>query len=171
MNSFRDKLSKQTPSVEMTLKAMIPEAISTGGVFSIQTCVEIDSLSAPNISIPSVEVRITSLKLRSITFSRALRVSGNFTDRDEHEEIDGEKLLLNANPSTRMVEAESVEKGSKLVFPAIFEGRIPADTCPSFRTFNINRTYRLKGAVEADVCGKAFEHKFEMNIVIDAPPG
>ncbi|KXS93563.1 hypothetical protein AC579_711 [Pseudocercospora musae] len=86
-------------------------------------------------------------------------------------EIDEEKILLNASPDIQNVQGEQrmAEKSSKLVFPATFQARIPSSVCPSFRTLNINRTYRLKMVLEADICGKNFEHKFELSVAVVTP--
>ncbi|KXS98650.1 hypothetical protein AC578_10072 [Pseudocercospora eumusae] len=174
IHSFKDKFSSSTPSVNVVLKARTVSIVPTGSSFSIQTCAEIDSFSVDSISIPSVQLRIRDVKLMPITFYRALRVeslASSSLDRGEHEEIDEEKILLNANPDTQTVQGEQrmAENSSKLVFPATFEARIPSSVCPSFRTLNINRTYRLKMVLRADICGKEFEHKFELSVAVDTP--
>ena len=172
MGSFKDKFSSETPSVNVVLKARGPTIVSSGNSFPIQSCVELDALSMPSIDVASVDIRIAEVKLVAVTFFRALKQSTyGRGDRAEHEVVDEDKILLNASPSGGVSVGKQevqVEKNSKLVYPATFEARIPGSTCPSFRTFNINRTYRLKMKMEADVCGKTFDYKFEIDIVVEA---
>lgn len=170
MGSFKDKFSSETPSVNIVLKARSPTIVSSGTSFPIQTCVELDALSMPSIDVASVDIRIAEVKLVAVTFFRALKQATYSGDRrPEHEVVDEDKILLNASPGNIPVPKQEVqqEKSSmKLVYPASFEARIPGSTCPSFRTFNINRTYRLKMKMEADVCGKTFDYKFEIDLIV-----
>lgn len=167
-NSFRDKFSNETPSVDVVLRARISSSIPTGSSFAIQTCAEISSLSVPNISVPTIDLRIAKLEILPITFFRALLVSEFSMDRPEHEVVDEESLTLNATPSSRTVEAQALGEGSMIVFPATFEARIPGNIPPSLRTFTINRNYSLKMTLEADIAGKTFEHKFQATVVVDS---
>ena len=161
-HSVRDRFSSQTPHVYFTMKASLASHLVTSSAFPIYACVEIGPFSDPSISIPSIDIKIKSLKLHPITFYRALRVRGS--SRPEHEVMDDYSILLNAVPENRLVQQQhiTVEDKKTTCYPATFEARIPGDACPTFRTFNINHTYLLKVTVEAEICGKTFEHKFEV---------
>ena len=69
---------------------------------------------------------------------------------------------MNAKPEKAVVNLdEAINDGGKLIFATAFEARIPSNIPPSFRAFNINRSYQVKIEVETTVCGKTFEHDYE----------
>ncbi|KAF1962176.1 hypothetical protein CC80DRAFT_400800 [Byssothecium circinans] len=91
----------------------------------------------------------------------------------ESERYREEKTLLNSLPAgPQVVALEEVstagmgEKDGKGVRQAEscavwFTARVPGTTPPSFKSFAITRTYRLKVSVGVEVGGKKFESKIE----------
>ena len=161
-NSFRDKFSSATPSMTVTMKASIVPFLSTATAFPLYICIELDNLSDPHaINIPSVNIRMKSLKIGQGTTWRAIRTHG--TIHPEHEEFMDSSISMNAVPDSRVVEVQLGPEKKQLVFPTSFEARIPSNVCASFRTVTINHAHRLKAVVEVEVAGKIFEHKFAVD--------
>ncbi|EME40221.1 hypothetical protein DOTSEDRAFT_56465 [Dothistroma septosporum NZE10] len=160
MGGLRGKFSK-APSVRVRTNYSFPSTLATSQTFSIHASVEIDQFSDSAIAIPAVALRITSLKLAQVTYYRATR--SNHSRETEIEELDKSQLTLNAKPDGVVVNlGDAIDDGAgKLIFATSFQARLPADIPSSFRTFNINRSYQVKIAVETEVCGKTFEHDYE----------
>jgi hypothetical protein len=115
MQSLSDKLRKDTPSVDLTLKAAVPsEMVVSAASFPIFATVIVSNLSSANINVASIEMSVTKLKLCSFSLFRALRDRSynvglvRFPDEDsETWEDDG--LVLNAVPESAT--ARPNEKG------------------------------------------------------------
>ena len=166
-HSIRDKFSSSTPSLNVTMKASVMPVITVGTTFSFFVCTELSNLSDPYaIDIREVRLRIKSLKLTKVTTHRAIRVDRGA--QPEREETHSDSVLLNALPEARSVEPQvGVQK--QLICPAAFEARIPGDCCPIFSTVTIHYACKLKAIVEVEICGKVFEHKFEMQDLLILP--
>lgn len=151
--SIRDKFSSATPSLDVSMKASVLPVVTTGSTFSLFVCAELSNLSDPySISVPNVQLRIKSLKLRKTATFRAIRADG-WSSWPEMEETHNESLILNALPEVRTAEMQVGDR-KQLVFPAAFEARLPGDCAPCFSTVNINYSCGLKIVVEAEVCGR-----------------
>ena len=151
------------------MKATIPPCVTTSGSFPIYACIEIDSFSAAAIDLPLIDIKIKSLKLCQYTFYRSLRCHGVTSYGREHQATYEELVPLNTVPEWRQVERQYGKTNGRsfTYFPAAFEARIPGDTCPSFRTFNINHNFQLEFKLEATICEKKFEFKVEVpNVVV-----
>ena len=170
-HSIRDRFSSNTPSVNLTMKASAPSFHVSGIAFPIYTCVEIDLSRSPAIAIPTMSIAVKSLQLCQITYYRALKYRGGSVRR-EVEQVDTDFVTLNTLPEQIRVQQQQ-RNGSGddilIVFPATFEARIPGDVCPSFRTYNINHNFTLLFEVEAEVCGRKFEHKVVVENLIVFP--
>lgn len=162
-NSFRDRFSSETPSLDVTMKASIVPVLSVGTAFALFVCVELDHLSNPQaINIPSVTLRVKSLELGQITTWRAMRVRPASSAVPEHETHMVDPLPLNTIPESRAVDLQLGQEKKQLIYPASFEARIPSNVFPGLRTVNINHAHRLRAVVEVTIAGKTFEHKFEV---------
>ncbi len=158
---FRGKASSSEPSVEVIMKASLnPQAVS-GSTIPLHACIEIFGLSEESPAIPRVEIRIKFLLLSQATLFRARHASGH-TMQDEYQEVGEDGLKLGtASQSVTSDAHQRVSMDRKLTYyPATFECSLPLNLPTTFRSFNINHSYRLYGILEASVLGKRVEHKF-----------
>lgn len=172
--SFTDRFSSNVPSVNVVMKASVPGIVTTGRPFEITVAAEINSPSAPSVSIPSILFRIVDLQFWKVTHLRCLRPNPDeaFGGHRVHESKAQEPLPLNALPQSALVQQQSGTNGETKIwsYAAAFESRIPGSACPSFSTFNISLSYRIKMTVEAEICGKKFEYEVDIPDIFVAPP-
>lgn len=171
--SFSDRFSSSAPSVNVVMKASVPGAVTTGRPFEFNVAVEIDSLSAPNISIPSILLRVIELQLWKVTYSRCLRPNGEEAYGGHRVlEANAREPVMNAVPESTLVQQQprTSEDRKFWSYATTFEARVPGSVCPSFKTFNISHTGRIKMKVEAEICGKKFQYEVDVPDVLVAPP-
>jgi hypothetical protein len=173
-SSLKDRFSSKVPSVNLVMKAIVPTILTTGRAFVITASVEIDSPSAENILIPTIQLRILNLELRKIIHLRAMRRNlqeahgGHRARETRAEEV--EKLNVQPEAMTAHHQLRENQGGKVWMYEAQFEARVPGSACPSFRTFNISHSYRVVMTVEAEVCGKTFDYEVEVGDVFVSPP-
>ena len=134
-----------------------------GKEFSIHATVEIGNLSDKAISIPTVDIRIVSLKLVSITtFTGKQMNHPEIRGPDPYWKTDEEEVMLNAVPELATAEQKTalVNGQDGLLYEAVFQARAPADMSPSLETDKVIRSYRFEIETRMEVCGKAFKHEF-----------
>ena len=158
-----DKTTLSPPSFNVVMKASLNSLVSKASSFQVYTCVEVYPQPLDSDKIPSIKLRVTSLKLREVTTFRARLYSGGRA-ADEYQETGEQTFVLGAIPDHVMAEARPPpSKDHCMFFAGTFEVRIPEAAQPSFRTFNINHSYYLKVTVETEVLGKKLEHKFAVD--------
>ncbi|KAK5170326.1 uncharacterized protein LTR77_004913 [Saxophila tyrrhenica] len=174
-SSFRilgGNFSSKAPTVNVGLRANLPTTLATGASFRLSTTVEISSPSSSNITIPTINVRVKTLRLFQRTYLRALRVAPGGTGHRVVETKCEEAVLLNTLPPSIDVSRQHATDGVEKVwtYPAEFESRVPGTTCPCFSTVNINQGFRTDLVLEVTICGKAVEFVVEVpEIVVVAP--
>jgi hypothetical protein len=87
---------------------------------------------------------------------------------DNLEKTATDTISLNTIPEAAIAGAQNgkINDQDCLSYRTTFEARIPDELSPSFETLNLVRNYCLKVDVEAELCGKNFEHKFEIPGVV-----
>ncbi|EME44710.1 hypothetical protein DOTSEDRAFT_72241 [Dothistroma septosporum NZE10] len=162
MRSLRDRMSKATPSVKVGGKITVQGHLTQLAVFPFHATVMVSELSGSAIAIESVTMWVESVTLVAVTTYRALKVRA---DRDksvplEREAVDEECIGLEVLDEKRVVRDEGGEKG-RMVYDGVFAVRVPS-VSPSLKTFNIDRKYRLRVRIAAEMCGMVFEWKAEV---------
>ncbi|ORY14468.1 hypothetical protein BCR34DRAFT_560510 [Clohesyomyces aquaticus] len=179
---LHDRFSSATPKLDFTLGVELPDLLTTGSEFNFRTTFTVAQRSENVAHIPPITFKVVKLELLDFTFFRAPRdwqasntMSGSpskYRDKtprgkyraDDQVNFEEKKTLLNAVPPSQVVELAEVEvPGEKkmteqgLRCDAWFTGRVPGFTPPSFRSFAITRSYRVKVKVQVGVAGKEFE--------------
>ena len=172
-NSFKDKFSKHTPSVDVVLKVSLPTSVTAGSSFPIYACLEVFNPSTAEISLPVAEIRVKSLEWHQQVYYRALLKSS--PNSGEHEDQCTSSTALNTLPESQWVDPREKGLGEKgkvqstdrsWYYPGTFEARIPGDTGLSLRTRNIDCGYMSELKLQTEICGKEFEFKVETGVVV-----
>ncbi|KAF2185697.1 hypothetical protein K469DRAFT_707361 [Zopfia rhizophila CBS 207.26] len=182
---MRDRLSSATPKLDFELGVETPDLLASGSEFSFRTTFNVLQRSDKVVVIPPITFKILKLELLDFTLFRAPRdwAASNTmmgqpsrwhdsTPRSawhakEEREVVEKKKYLNSIPEFQVVELPEVQVGEKKQIEqagqceAWFRGRVPGFTPPSFRSFAITRTYRLKVKLRVEIGGKHFDFSAE----------
>ncbi|KAF2470145.1 uncharacterized protein BDR25DRAFT_304100 [Lindgomyces ingoldianus] len=183
---LHDRFSSATPMLEFELGVELPDILTSGSEFNFRATFAVVKKSDKVTHIPSVTFKVLKLELLDFTLFRAPRdwAASNTlrglpskchdgTPRSsyrasEQTEVKEQKTFLNSIPPSQLVELAEVDvPGEKKQIEqagtceAWFSGRVPGFTPPSFRSFAITRSYRIKVKVGAEIGGKMFEMNFE----------
>lgn len=189
--SMRDRFSSSTPKLEFEVAVEIPDLITSGSEFHFRVSFNVLSISDNVAYIPHIRFAILKLELQDLTAVRAQRDHEAALTRDghhrnnryenmpspdapgsKHEHIESikRKTLLNSLPESATLELEEIPGGEKKAMEqassceAWFSARVPGFMPPSFKSFAINRNYRVKVKLGVEVGGKKFEHKVRSEI-------
>jgi hypothetical protein len=180
-----DRFSSHTPKVDFELAVELPDLMRSGSEFSFKTSFTTLNKTDNVARLPELTFRVLKLELLDFTFFRAPRdwkannmMSGapsrwkdgtptsSFRASDQTEFAEG-KTLLNSLPNFCTVELPEVpvEKSDKTEqgkdCEIWFTARVPGFTTPSFRSFAITRTYRIKVKMRIEIGGKKFDYTVE----------
>lgn len=157
-------ISKTSPDdVSFCFKASVPSHITTGEAFTVLTEIDFGDQPASTYVASSVHFKVSKLKLLHFVVFRARRdppVPATRFKTYKNEEIrtyEG-SFDLALLPSSAV---RTPEKGHSTV-PFSFQAVVPALACPSFRSFAINRSYRLKLSISVELGGRDFKLQFEV---------
>lgn len=184
--SMRDHFSSKTPRLDFDSVLHVPDVMTSGCEFSFGAAVKILDKSDTVSHIPPIHFTILRLELQDFTSIRAPRdheastvMSGSHRGNKyenmpapdtpfsigEHNSESKEAMHLNCLPHSTTVELAEVpgEEKKEMVqansCEAWFTARVPGYTPPSFRSFAISRTYRVKIKLGIEIGGKKFEHE------------
>lgn len=186
--SLRDKFSSSTPTLDFETSLEMPDLLTCGLEFRFRAAFTVLSKSANVVKIPAIHFSILKLDLLDFTFVRAAldveagsgREGRHKKNRYEtmpppdapylkrqHVEFTEHKEHLNAIPPSVTLELDQVlNEDTKQMEQAAycetwFTARVPGLTAPSFRSFAVNRSYRVKVKLGIEVGGKEYEHEVE----------
>ncbi|KAF2014892.1 hypothetical protein BU24DRAFT_423790 [Aaosphaeria arxii CBS 175.79] len=191
---MHDRFSSETPKLDFDLGIEIPDLLTTGSEFRFRASLTAIERSDKVVQIPAVRFKVEKLELLDFTFFRAARdwdcmdnMAGDpwpakfkrakvsSARRNQEYTIYREKKTkLNAIPSEQVVQLPEIEvlneekktnqtrQGDRCEH--WFSARIPGFTPPSFQSFAVSRSYRVKVRIRAEVGDKKFDYETECHV-------
>jgi hypothetical protein len=186
-----DRLSSATPKLDFELGIEVPDFLTSGSAFRFKTTFDIKEKSDKVTFVPELRFKVLKLELLDFTFYRAPRdwEASNTMSGYHHSSFFStprtglgfqgqedtvyreKKTALNSLPDMQVLELPEVQiEGEKKGMEQAsycehwWTGRVPGFTPPSFTSFAISRTYRIKVKMGVEVGGKKFEYEVESHI-------
>lgn len=159
--SFKEKMkslrSSKLPSALFKLHMLLPNVGVLGQVLPCFLRLEHDIEGSTSKSPPLVLLRKCLVELHSHTFVQCIR-NELFREGDEHRDWKNGHLISSIDFTQHMEKAPPVSEQMDL--RDIMKLTIPRYHRPTFSTFNIRRSYKLKICVTVDCAQKSFKAEF-----------
>jgi hypothetical protein len=184
-HGVRDRFPSSTPKLEIEASLEIPDRMTSGSEFNFRASFRVLSMSKNVAHIPAITFTILRLDLKEITHTRApcdtaastspvgyyyKNRSNNirapdapYSGREHHDKCE-RKTHLNSLPESAKLELEEVPGegaiGQVSSCEAWFSAQVPGFIPPSFRSFAISKTYRVKVKLGIEIGGRSLNMKW-----------
>lgn len=185
-----DRFSSETPKLDFELGVELPDLLVSGSEFRFRGTFTVLSKMQNVVQIPVITFRVLKLDLLDFTFVRAAHdraanhlMQGHHFDGTpldaptgtfsgwEHTVYREKKTALNSLPESQVVQLEEVplpseKKSTEQANSAEvwFSARVPGFMPPSFQSFAISRTYRVKAKIGVQIGEKRFDYEVESHV-------
>ncbi|KAK4692698.1 hypothetical protein P7C71_g4559, partial [Lecanoromycetidae sp. Uapishka_2] len=160
--TFKDKLknmrTSKLPVAKFSINLLLPKIAVVGKVFPVKLKLEhdIEGSSAP--APPMVFLKKCTVELRCLTLIQCIR-DEIFKTGDEQRDWQDTVRLASCDFSERMDQAPAISELMDL--NKIMQIGVTRQQKPSFSTFNIRRSYKLRLMLSVECAQKTFKREFQ----------
>jgi hypothetical protein len=157
--ALTDRFSSNTPSIKFQLLCTVPNTVISDSTIPVSLRLTIDNSSSTALIIPSYTISLKELYLECYTHIRAPRESAFYiSTRAEEDEILQSEFSLPNSWADKILTRNEKDLGD----PIDVQVKVPAEVCPSFRSYAVTRSYRLRIKVKIECAGEKFDGKYDV---------